>query len=135
MRCELFSDAHAFGDVAVPFLATNEAENTVVLGDALRCAQKPQGDAVMAVVRDGEIVRLVAVMTPPYPPVVSAVIPRRSRIWSRPCAAQTSGRRPYPVSSRWPSVLRHCGAMARRANRYCGWLSTVPTASRRQATG
>jgi uncharacterized protein len=76
MRCELFSDASKFLGVAGPFLARREAENTVLLGDALRCQRKPQNGAVMVVVRDGDIVRLVAIMTPPYPLAVSAGDPQ-----------------------------------------------------------
>jgi uncharacterized protein len=71
MRCELFSDATRFLGVALPFLARREAENTVLLGAALRTQRKPR-DVVMAVVRDGEVVRLAATMTPPHALVVSA---------------------------------------------------------------
>jgi predicted GNAT family acetyltransferase len=71
MRCELFSDTTRFLGVGLPFLARREAENTVLLGAALRAQRKPR-DVVMAVVRDGEVVRLAATMTPPHPLVVSA---------------------------------------------------------------
>jgi uncharacterized protein len=71
MRCELFSDTTRFLGVSLPFLARREAENTVLLGAALRAQRKPR-DVVMAVVRDGEVVRLAATMTPPHPLVVSA---------------------------------------------------------------
>ena len=71
MRCEFFGDAGGFLDVAAPFLAENEAANTVVLGVALRCQRAPRGDAVMVVVRDGDAVRMVAVMTPPHALVLS----------------------------------------------------------------
>ena len=53
-------------------LARREAENTVPLGAALRRQRKPQDQAVMAVVRDGDIVRLAAIMTPPHALVLSA---------------------------------------------------------------
>jgi len=71
MRCDFFNDAGGFLEVATPFLAENEAENTVVLGIALRCRRAPRSDAVMAVVRDGAAVRMVAVMTPPHALVLS----------------------------------------------------------------
>jgi len=72
MKCELLSDAGGFLDVAAGFLAENEAENTVVLGAALRCRRKPKRDAVMAAVRDGDVVRLAALMLPPHPLALSA---------------------------------------------------------------
>jgi uncharacterized protein len=72
MRCEFFNDARSFLKVAEPFLARREAENTVLLGAALRRERKPQDHAVMAVVRDGGIVRLAAIMTPPHALVLSA---------------------------------------------------------------
>ncbi|MGH6895183.1 MAG: GNAT family N-acetyltransferase [Geminicoccaceae bacterium] len=51
MKCEFFSDAASFLDVATPFLAESEAENTVLVGRALRYVDRPRSDAVMAVVR------------------------------------------------------------------------------------
>jgi predicted GNAT family acetyltransferase len=71
MRSELFTDATRFLEVALPFLARREPENTVPLGAALRAQRKPR-DAIMAVVRDGEVVRLAATLTPPHALVVSA---------------------------------------------------------------
>ena len=66
MRCDFVSDAGALLDVATPFLAENEAENTVVLGRAVRCRRAPKSNSVLAVARDGAAVRMVAVMTPPH---------------------------------------------------------------------
>jgi predicted GNAT family acetyltransferase len=71
MRCELFSDATRFLGIALPFLARREAENTVLLGAALHAQRKP-GDAVMAVVRNGDTVQLAAMMTPPHALVLAA---------------------------------------------------------------
>jgi predicted GNAT family acetyltransferase len=71
MRCEFFRDARGFLEVAGPFLARGEAENTVLLGAALHRQRKPQDDAVMAVVRAGDLVQLAAIMIPPYPLAVS----------------------------------------------------------------
>ena len=72
MRCRIFDDASGFLQVAAPFLAGNETENTVVLGVALRCRRKPPDDAVMAVVEHDASVRLAAIMTPPHALVLSA---------------------------------------------------------------
>jgi uncharacterized protein len=72
MKCEFFSDAGQFLTVAAAFLAEREAENTVALGAALRCRRKPRSDAVRVVVQNPDAVRLVAVMRPPHPLVLSA---------------------------------------------------------------
>jgi uncharacterized protein len=100
MRCELFSDASKFLDVAGPFLARREAENTVVLGSALGCQRKPQRDAVMAVVQDGGSVRLVAIMIPPYPLALSAGDPKA--VLQLVQALRRAGVRPPGVSGLEP---------------------------------
>ena len=73
MRCEFFSNAGGFLDVAGEFLVENEAENTVLLGHARRCMHRPRSDAVMAAAQDGDAsVRPVAMMIPPHALVLSA---------------------------------------------------------------
>jgi GNAT superfamily N-acetyltransferase len=72
MKCEFFSDAGGFLEVAAGFLLENEAENTVLLGHARRCLHRPRGDATMAAVQDGDAVRVVAMMIPPHALVLSA---------------------------------------------------------------
>jgi GNAT superfamily N-acetyltransferase len=69
---ELSSDARGFLDVAARFLAENEAENTIVLGAALSRMHRPKSDGLMVVARDGDILRLVAMMTPPHALALSA---------------------------------------------------------------
>jgi hypothetical protein len=71
MRCRFFSDAGGFLDVAGRFLAEYEAENTVLVGRALRCVRRPRSIAVMAVVQDDGAVRLAALMSPPHALVLS----------------------------------------------------------------
>jgi len=72
MECEFFSDADGFLEVAAGSLLENEAENTVLLGHARRLRHRPRSDATMAVVQDGDAVRLVAMMIPPHALVLSA---------------------------------------------------------------
>ena len=72
MKVRVVRHATSFLDVAGHFLAQREAENTVLLGAALRCQRKPQRDAVMLVVQDGAAVALVAIMTPPHALALSA---------------------------------------------------------------
>lgn len=104
MRCELFGDARAFCEVAVHFLVENEAENTVPLGLALRCRRTPRDDAVMAVVKQDAGIRLAAIMTPPYPLVVSS-----GDAQALPClvdAVRRAGLRPPGVSGLEPMAER-----------------------------
>lgn len=72
MRCRRFDDPGLFLDQAKPFLAEREAENTVLVGAALRCQQRAHGDAVMVAVHDRSRVCLAAVMMPPFNLVLSA---------------------------------------------------------------
>jgi hypothetical protein len=103
MRCEIFDDATRFLEIALPFLTRREAENTVLLGAALRRRRKPR-DAVMAVVRDGDTVRLAAILTPPHALVVSAgeleAIPHLVE------ALRRAGMRPPGVSGLEPMAER-----------------------------
>jgi hypothetical protein len=71
MRCRFFSTVRGFLDVAARFLAEYEAENTVLVGRALRCVRRPRSNVVMAVVQDDDAVRLAALMTPPHALVLS----------------------------------------------------------------
>jgi uncharacterized protein len=104
MRCELFGDAVDFLAVAGPFLARREAENTVLLGAALHGRRRPQPDAVMAVVQAVDRVRLVAIMTPPYPLAVSAGDPEA--IGPLIAALRRAGVRPPGVSGIEPIAER-----------------------------
>jgi predicted GNAT family acetyltransferase len=72
MKCEFFSDAGGFLEMAAGFLLENQAENTVLLGHARRCLHRPRSDAVMALVQDGDAARLVAMMIPPHALILSA---------------------------------------------------------------
>lgn len=72
MDCKLLREGAAFLDAAGEFLAGKEAENTVLLGAVLRCRRKPPTGAAMVIVRDGDDVRLVAIMTPPHALALSA---------------------------------------------------------------
>jgi uncharacterized protein len=103
MRCELFRDATRFLAAAGPFLAQREAENTVLLGAALRARRKPR-EAVMAVVRDADIVRLAAIMIPPHALVVSAGDP--DAILHLVEALRQAGVRPPGVSGLEPMAER-----------------------------
>jgi predicted GNAT family acetyltransferase len=76
MRCRLLDDSARFLDLAGPFLAQREAENTVLLGAALRCRRGSPDDVVMLVVQDGVAVALAAIMTPPHALVVSTGEPQ-----------------------------------------------------------
>jgi uncharacterized protein len=103
MRCELFSDASGFLEVAGPFLARREAKNTVLLGAALRAQRNPR-DVVMAVVRHGEVVRLAATLTPPHALVLSAGDPEAMPHLVE--ALRRAGIRPPGVSGLEPMAER-----------------------------
>jgi predicted GNAT family acetyltransferase len=112
MRCEFFSDAGGFLDVAAGFLAESEAENTVLIGAALRRRSRPKSDAVMIVARDGDAVRLAAMMTPPYALVLSAGDPE-----AIPClveALSAAAIRPSGVSGLEPMARRFAALWRRR---------------------
>jgi predicted GNAT family acetyltransferase len=72
VKVEFVDDAASLLDLAGPSLARREVENSMLLGAALRCRREQPSDAVMAVVRDGADVALVAIMTPPHALVLSA---------------------------------------------------------------
>lgn len=72
MGCTFFNDASRFLEVAAPFLAMHEAENTVLVGHVLRRLRRPRSDMVMGLVQKGDAVRLAASMTPPLALVLSA---------------------------------------------------------------
>lgn len=104
MTCELVGSTNDFLEIAGCFLARREAENTVLLGTALRCRRKPKSDAVMAVVRDGDVVRLAAIMAPPDAMAVSAGDPE-----AMPClvaALRRAAVRPPGVSGLEPMAER-----------------------------
>lgn len=69
MHCQRFDDPGLFLEEAKPFLAEREAENTVLVGAALRCQH---GDAVLMTVHDRSRVCMAAVMTPPFNLLLSA---------------------------------------------------------------
>jgi uncharacterized protein len=72
MKVRFLSHAAKLLTTAGPSLAQREAENTVLLGTALRCQCKPRSDAVMVVVQDGAAVALSAILTPPHALALSA---------------------------------------------------------------
>jgi len=104
MRCELSRDSARFLDLAGPWIAQREAENTALLGAALRCRRRLQGEAVMLVVRDGAALALVAIMTPPHALALSAGEP--AALASVADALREAGLRPPGVFGREPLAER-----------------------------
>lgn len=110
MQCELLRAPTGFGDDVLRFLAGNEAENTVLLGQALRHRRGPQHGTVVAVVRDNGAVRLAAIMSAPYPLLVSVgdgeAIPYLVEALRRAGLSPTDVSGPEPLVERFAATWR-----------------------------
>lgn len=105
MQCEVFSASNGFSEEALRFLADREAENTVMIGVALACRREPPQDAIIAAVAEGAVVRLAAIMTPPYALVLSAgdpeAIPHLASALRRVGVSPTGVTGPEPLADRF----------------------------------
>jgi GNAT superfamily N-acetyltransferase len=71
MRARRFTDPRAFNDRIAQALAPRERENNLLLGIVRGLTEKPDDQALMVAVEDGNEVACAAVMTPPFNVVVS----------------------------------------------------------------
>src|SRR6476660_8939918 len=72
MRVERFPDASRFCEIAQPMLMRAECENNVILGKALAMSDEPRSpEHLLAIVFDGDEPVIAAMMTPPFPLIVT----------------------------------------------------------------